>query len=155
MHLLTYSMEQSSSWEANWFAASQELSRVLWNPTVPHRTHKCPPPVPILSQPNPVFTPTSHFFKIHPQLDTPISQIYSWNKTLHVLGSSSVHHQECFTVHTAMVRVIQFCRQPSSRIRMEHPDPARKLSAKLYDIHHCCVYSEKLLMMDTRTVRNM
>ena len=33
--------------------------------------------------------------------------------------------------------------------------PARKLSANLYDIHHCCVYSEKLLMMDTGTVRNM
>jgi hypothetical protein len=29
-----------------------------------------------------------------------------------------------------------------------HPDPARMLSANLYDIHHCCVYSEKLPMMD-------
>jgi len=29
------------------------------------------------------------------------------------------------------------------------------LSANLYDIHHCCVYSEKLLMMDRGTVRNM
>jgi len=28
------------------------------------------------------------------------------------------------------------------------PDPARKLSANLYDIYQCCVYSEKLLMMD-------
>ena len=28
------------------------------------------------------------------------------------------------------------------------PDPARNLSANLYDIHHCCVYSEKLLMME-------
>jgi hypothetical protein len=28
---------------------------------------------------------------------------------------------------------------------MFHPDPARKLSANLYDIYHCCVYSEKLL----------
>ena len=36
------------------------------------------------------------------QLDAPISQIYFWNKTLHVLESSSVHHQEFFTVHTAM-----------------------------------------------------
>jgi len=35
------------------------------------------------------------------------------------------------------------------------PDPARKLSANLYDIYLCCVYSEKLLMMDTGTVRNM
>jgi hypothetical protein len=29
-----------------------------------------------------------------------------------------------------------------------HPDAACKLSANLYDIYHCCVYSEKLLMMD-------
>jgi len=36
-----------------------------------------------------------------------------------------------------------------------HPDPARKLSANLYDIHHCCVYSEELLMMDSGTVQNM
>jgi hypothetical protein len=32
-----------------------------------------------------------------------------------------------------------------------NPDPARKLSAKLYDINHCCVYSEKLLMMERGT----
>ena len=35
------------------------------------------------------------------------------------------------------------------------PDPARKLLANLYDIYHCCVHSEKLLMMDRGTVRNM
>jgi hypothetical protein len=60
-NLLTYSMEQSRSWEANWFAASQEIPRVLWNPKVPHLTHKGPPRIPILSQRNPVLTPTSHF----------------------------------------------------------------------------------------------
>ena len=43
------------------------------------------------------------------QQDAPISQIYSWNETLHVLDSSSVHYQEFFTVHTAMVYVIQVC----------------------------------------------
>ena len=32
-----------------------------------------------------------------------------WNETLHALDSSSVHHQEFFTVHTAMVYVIQVC----------------------------------------------
>ena len=32
--------------------------------------------------------------------------------------------------------------------------PARRLSANLYDINHCCVYSEKL-DMDRGTVRNM
>jgi len=36
-------------------------------------------------------------------------QCYFWNKTLHVSDSSSVHHQEFFTVHTAMVYVIQVC----------------------------------------------
>ena len=36
-----------------------------------------------------------------------------------------------------------------------HSGPARKLSANVYDIHHCCVYSEKILMMDRGTVRNM
>ena len=33
-----------------------------------------------------------------------------------------------------------------------NPDPARKLSANLYDIYHCCVCSEKPLMMDRETV---
>jgi hypothetical protein len=33
--------------------------------------------------------------------------------------------------------------------------PAYKLSANLYDIYHCCVYSENLLMMDRGIVRNM
>jgi len=33
-------------------------------------------------------------------------------------------------------------------------DPARKLSANLYDIYSCCVYSAKLLMMDRGTFRN-
>jgi hypothetical protein len=33
-----------------------------------------------------------------------------------------------------------------------HPNSPHKLSAKLYDMYHCCVYSEKLLMMDRGTV---
>jgi len=35
-----------------------------------------------------------------------ISQIYFWNRTLHVSANSSVHHQEFFTVQRAMVYVI-------------------------------------------------
>jgi len=55
---------------------------------------------------------------IKPTKCTNFSNLF-WNETLHVLDNSSVHHQEFFTVLTAMVYVIQVCRQDSSRIRME------------------------------------
>jgi hypothetical protein len=42
-YLLTHSMEHSPSWEANRLSASQEIPRILWNPKVHYRTHKCPP----------------------------------------------------------------------------------------------------------------
>ena len=64
-HLLTNSMQQSPSWEANWFSASQEIPRILWNPKVHYCIYKCPPPVPILSQVNSVHAHPSHFLKIH------------------------------------------------------------------------------------------
>jgi hypothetical protein len=49
-YMHTYSTEQSPSWEANWFSGGEEIPRILWNPEVHYRIHKCSPPVPILIQ---------------------------------------------------------------------------------------------------------
>jgi len=63
--LLTYSMVQSPSLEANRFVASQEVPRISRKTKVHHRTHKRPPTLSILGQPNPVHIPTSHLLEIH------------------------------------------------------------------------------------------
>jgi len=47
---ITYSTDQSPSWEADWFSASQKFPRILCNLKVHSRFHMCPPPVLILRQ---------------------------------------------------------------------------------------------------------
>jgi hypothetical protein len=74
-------MHQSPSWESNRVSASQEIPLILWNPKVHYRSHKCPPPVPILSQLDTVHNPTSHFLKIHLSIILPyawVSQVVSF-----------------------------------------------------------------------------
>ena len=43
----------------------------LWNPKVHYRTHKRPPPVTFLGQPNLVHIPTSHLLEINPNIIHP------------------------------------------------------------------------------------
>ena len=85
-------MVQSPSWEVNWFAASQEIARISRNPKVHYRTHKRPPPVSILGQPNPVHIPTSHLLEIHPNIihpSTPRSP--QWSPSLRFPQQDSIH----------------------------------------------------------------
>jgi hypothetical protein len=61
---------------------------------------------------------------------------------LSISRSFSLYMQQSYVSYTVFLTA---CEQ----------DSAHKLSANLYDIHSCCVYSEKLLEMDRGTVRNM
>ena len=90
--LLTYSMVQSPSWEANWFAASQEIPHISQNPKVHYHTQKRSPPVSILDQPIPVHIPTSHLVEIHPNIihpSTPRSP--QWSPSLRLPHEDPIH----------------------------------------------------------------
>ena len=69
---------------------------------------------------------------------------------LSIIRSSSL-----YTQHRYMSCRFADSLQAGSGQNKLHPDPARKLSANLYDIYRCCVYSEELLMMDRGTVQNL
>jgi hypothetical protein len=61
---LTNCMEQGLFWKANSSSADQEFPHILWNRQVYYRAQNNTPPVPILSQINPVQTPF-HFLMTH------------------------------------------------------------------------------------------
>ena len=85
-------MVQSPSWEANLSAASQEIPPISQNPKVHYRTHKRPPPVPILDQPSPVHIPTFHSLEIHPNIihpSTPMSP--QWSLSLRFPNQDPIH----------------------------------------------------------------
>ena len=91
-YLLTHSMVQSPSWEANWSAASQEIPPISQNPKVHYRTHKRPPPVSILGHPNPILMHTSHFLEIHPNIIRPSTpRSPQWSPSLRFPHQDLVH----------------------------------------------------------------
>ena len=113
-YLLTYSMVQNPSWETNWFAASQEIPRILWNPKIHYRTHKRPPPVSILGQPNPVHRHTFHLLEIHPNIINPSTPRYPQSSP-----SFRFHHQD--PIHHPLLTNTCHMPSPSHSSRFYHP----------------------------------
>ena len=106
-YLLTHSMEQCPSWEANQFAASQEIPYILWNLKVHYCIHKCPPLVPIMNQLDPVHTPTSHFLKIHLNIILPSAPgSPQWSLSLRSPQQNPVH--TCPLPHTCHMPISFF-----------------------------------------------
>ena len=107
-------MVQSPSWAANWFADSQEIPRISRNPKIHYRTHKRPPPVSILGQPNPVHTPTPHLLAIRPTIiypSTPRSP--QWSPSLRF------PHQD--PIHPPLITQTRHMPSPSHSSRFYHP----------------------------------
>ena len=85
-------MVHSPSWEANWFTASQEIPRISRNQKVHYCTHKRPPPVSILDQPNPVHIPTSYLLEIHHNIIHPsTSTSPQWSLSLRFPHQDTIH----------------------------------------------------------------
>ena len=85
-------MVQSPSWEANWSEASQETPRISRNPKVHYRTHKRPPTVSILGQPNPVHIPTANLLEIHPNIIRPSTpRSPQWSPSLRFPHQDPIH----------------------------------------------------------------
>ena len=57
-------MQQSPLWDANGSSVCQEIPHILRIPKVHHLIQKDQPPVPILSQCNPLHASSIHFLKI-------------------------------------------------------------------------------------------
>jgi len=69
--VITNSMEQSPCWETSSLAANQEVTFLLWNPTVHYSIDKSPPLAPLLGKMNAVNNFQLHLSDIHSYIILP------------------------------------------------------------------------------------
>ena len=107
-----------------------------------YRMHKCPPSVFILSRVDPVYTPISHFLKIHLNIILPsMPGSYKWSLSLRFL------HQN--PVYTSPLPHTRYVSHPSHSSRFYHPEnnlvqEYRTLSSSLCSFLHFPVTSSLL-----------
>ena len=86
----------------------------LWNPKVHYRTHKRPPSVPILGQPNPAHITTSHLLEIHPNIIHPSTpRPPQWSLSVRFPHQDPIRHH--LLTHTSHMP------SPSHSSRFYHP----------------------------------
>ena len=137
-------MVQSPSWEANWFAASQEIPRISRNPKVHYRTHKRPSPVSILGQPNPVHIPISHLLEIHPNIHPSTPKSPQWSPSLRF------PHQD--PIHPPLLTPTRHMPSPSHSSRFYHPHNIHEV---MFIYHQEFRFDHRVLSVDCDVSNNL
>ena len=121
---LTDCMEVSPCSEAHRSSATKDIPHILWSLKVHYRIHKRPPPVPVLSQIDPIHGLPSNFSKVHFNIILPCtSGLSKWSTSLRFPHPVSTSPHTCY---------------------MSYPYQSSRFDQS-NDV--CCVQSMKLLIM--------